>query len=210
MRFTYAGISALLAVFVLAAGSARSGEENIDINDLKYGMRYCPAPWCDNKEFIDTHFGIDAKIGKVMKFVGNQPPVDVGYVDGVEEVLYVSPPTPVGNPYITSGNVAAPQPWGSPSSAVVTPPPRVQSVAAGRQSRPVASMGRTSSYRQQPVPQQHPQAYAQLARAPRRADANFAARQPSSQSVAPQSFDRPATRGQKQPTRLPWWKAMWR
>lgn len=129
MRFACAGISLLVAVFALAAVPARSGEANVDIYDLNFGMRYCAAPWCDNEEFINTHFGIDAQTGKVMKYVGDAPPVEVGHIGdgGDEEILFATPPTP-DNRYAppTAGYAPAPYPQAAapyPGPTAMAPAP---------------------------------------------------------------------------------------
>lgn len=204
MRFACAGAFILSAVFALTAGPARTGEENVDVYDLKYGMRYCAAPWCDNQEFIDTHFGIDATTGVVTKHVGNAPPVEVGYMNGGEEILFVSPPNMAPNDSIPPGPaVAAPQPWAgstAPRPVATAPAPRHPPAAIGGQPRTAAPQGQPYFQGQQRPAQRRGQAYAQPAPPPRRPTAS-AAKQPAM---------RPMTGGEKSSARLPWWKAMWR
>ncbi|MDR1745492.1 MAG: hypothetical protein LBS30_07050 [Planctomycetota bacterium] len=117
MRNFHLGLFAVSAAIILAASTAGAGQP-IDMNSLSYGMRYCPAPWCDNEEFINTHFGIDAKTGKVTKYVGGAHPYEETVTDGEEQVLYVAPPAPAVYPQVApigalamvTPRPAAPQP----------------------------------------------------------------------------------------------------
>lgn len=102
-------VMALSVLFFNASGQAASP------NAQDGGVRYCPAPWCDNSEFIDTHFGIDAKTGKVTKYTGTVHPDETGDLAGAgDQVLYVAPPLSVENRYVPHHG-AAPQ----------TPPPHL-------------------------------------------------------------------------------------
>lgn len=106
MRSSRMSFPMCATLFLLAAGTVMAGEA-VDVNSLKYGMRYCPAPWCDNQEFIDTHFGIDADTGKLTKYVGGEHPYASEISDSGEEVvLYTSPPISVENRYVPPSGAA--------------------------------------------------------------------------------------------------------
>lgn len=121
MRSTLAGLSAFVVLSVFVGGTAAGGEV-VDVNSLNYGMRYCAAPGCDNQEFIDTHFGVDAKTGKMTKYVGGDHPYQEDVPANAQEVvLFTSPPISVENRYVPpSVAFAAPSP--TPVAAPVYAP----------------------------------------------------------------------------------------
>lgn len=148
MRSTLAGLSAFVVLSVLVGGTAAGGEV-VDVNSLDYGMRYCAAPWCDNKEFIDTHFGIDAKTGKMTKYVGGDHPYQEDVPTNAKEVvLYTSPPISVENRYVPPSVAFAapsPAPVASPvyaSRPTYSPAP---AYASGPVYPPVPAPGYTSA-----------------------------------------------------------------
>ncbi len=91
-------LAACCALFASAAVSAdyvvpSFGEGLPQIPNIP-GLRYCAAPGCDNSEFLDTHFGIDATTGQLLVFRGDSvQEVDNSHLDGQEEVVLAVAPT---------------------------------------------------------------------------------------------------------------------
>lgn len=94
-----------LLAFLLLTGAASAAQK---ASPYPQGMRYCPAPWCDNSDFLDTHFGMDAKTGKVYAYKGSVHPDEIANPPGGGEVvLYSAPPISVENKYVPPSQVAA-------------------------------------------------------------------------------------------------------
>ncbi|MCC8180925.1 MAG: hypothetical protein LIP23_08465 [Planctomycetes bacterium] len=206
-------------------------------NGLEDGMRYCPAPWCDNSEFLDTHFGIDAKTGQMTKYTGTVHPDEIYGTNGPgEQVLFVAPPVDVQNrfvpPSVAFQNQGLRQPapaqplWNQPSSQPVTayaqPSQQVQQFQQPYQApqvqspqppvqvyQPATQSQEIVLYQPQPYQQQLPQ-------------------QQFHQQVQPQSYQQPqlqqpyqpmqrqpgrtlqsAAAGRNQPARQSWWRDLW-
>lgn len=221
MRLTHAGMSALAVLSVFFAGAAAGGEV-VDVNSLNYGMRYCPAPWCDNKEFIDTHFGIDAKTGKVTKYVGGDHPYQEDVTtDGQEVVLYTSPPISVENRYVPpAASVAMP-----PSYAPAPGPSYAPAYIPAPAYNPAPAYAPTPAYVPAPsyasAPAYPPPAYAPASGSAYASRPAYARTNPagtgqnrpgaSPARVAP-ARKHPETRetAAKSDARKPWWKAILR
>ncbi|MCC8166003.1 MAG: hypothetical protein LIQ31_07600 [Planctomycetes bacterium] len=91
-------LTACCALFASAAASAdyvvpSFGEGLPQIPNIP-GLRYCAAPDCDNSEFLDTHFGIDATTGQLLVFRGDSvQEVDNSHLDRQEEIVLAVAPT---------------------------------------------------------------------------------------------------------------------
>ncbi len=94
----------LVAIAVVAVSGIIFAGESKGLAD---GMRYCPAPWCDNSDFENSYFAIDASTGKMYKLSGNgiNSEEDMGTAVAQEEVLYVAPPISVQNIYVPNPDV---------------------------------------------------------------------------------------------------------
>lgn len=166
---------ALAAVFVL--GSFQTGNA-ASSGGLEPGLKYCPAPWGDNAEFIDTHFGVDAKTGKVTKYTGTVHPDETGdFSSPGEQVLYVAPPVNVENRFVP------PPGWEGP------PPAAPQRQRVARQ----PARARNNQYRQVPAPSRSTTEVASDRVRERRAE-----------PAAPRVSDTSRSGSKKQP----WWRAI--
>lgn len=125
MRPYQKGLPVIATLFIGVIGVVGAGER-VDVNSLSYGMRYCPAPWCDNSEFIDTHFGIDAQTGKMTKYVGGSNPYEEEVTSNGEEIVLWTPTSSAGNNYIR------------PDDALATRPPARISTGDRTMSRPAS------------------------------------------------------------------------
>lgn len=184
---------ALSLAVVLAGVVVNAGERRPSSSPYPTGMRYCPAPWSDNSDFFDTHYGIDAKTGQMIAYKGNVHPDEINNPPGTgEKVLYVSPPISVENRYVPPGSVQSlpSQPVAYPQQQAVRQPTAVSAVTA--------QSGYQGYYQTQPRVQPAPaptqgQALAQLSRTPQ-----------------PQKATPIQTRGQTNQgsQKQPWWKAL--
>lgn len=186
MRAAFPALCAVAVLGVYFSGTAVAAQSR-NANPQEAGVRYCPAPWCDNSEFINTHFGVDAKTGKVTKYSGTVHPDETGDVSGAgEQVLYSAPPPQVANRYVPPANSAAAQPY--PSSPAVSR--SVPTAAGASRSRPGAA---TPYTRMNSSPQ------------PRGRQAESGAVQATTVPSANSGQGQKKTQG-----KLPWWKAIFK
>ncbi len=81
---------AATAVLVGAAASAADFQNGVALN--LPGMRYCPAPDCDNGDFLDTYYSVDAKTGQLTAHTARgENDVDNSHLDTGEVMLLVAP-----------------------------------------------------------------------------------------------------------------------
>lgn len=180
---------ALFAAFFggLAAAAQSSVPQSANMDIRTPGVKFCPAPGCDNDEFIDTHFGIDAKTGQVTKYTGTVHPDETNIQVGAgEQILYVSPPISVESRYV-------PPAGASRMSAAV--PVQATAPRQGAMNTRRNQNGLPPAVRQSAASQPVPVAPPAIASA-RGAKKMTAATAPSGQ--------------RREAARLPWWKRMWR
>ena len=180
----------ILIVSAAIPGTSAIAGQDVFMNSRDPGVKYCPAPWCDNSEFIDTHFGVDAKTGAITKYTGTVHPDETGMASAAEpEVLYVSPPISVENRYVPPAG-AAPQASSSGyrQPRTVAPPVASSRTPSARQ-RDQSSQPSVASARTQPVPSR-----------------------PRSVGSAPAKAKSPVSKDSRQQHngRLPWWKGIFR
>lgn len=212
------------------AGFGFAGQQ-VDINSFQAGMRYCPAPWGDNREFLDTHYGVDAKTGEMKKYSGSVHPDEVGDSTQSKEVLlYVAPSINAESRYVPPeqafGRSQAPAPASRAPQQTYQAPrqpsypqnqqayrqpqaPRVQAQPAYPQQQYHVNAQQNRQYAVQApqawYPQQQQQIAPQQSQAVRSAPV-MAPQQPSNQSA---SRDARQPKQQKSGKR-PWWKAVFR
>lgn len=134
----------IFAAVMLAAAGARAGQQ-LDINSLTPGVKFCPAPGANNSEFMQSYFSVDARTGQMTRHDAGSPGVSIDLEPPAEEqVLFVSPPISVENVYV-------PPPGGSPV------PPRTMATGVMRQPRRAAPVAQPPRARQYPPVQQYPQ-----------------------------------------------------
>lgn len=192
MRYSHAWI--VVPVFFLAIFAERgSAGQTVDMNSFQAGMRYCPAPWGDNREFLDSHYGVDAKTGELRKYTGTVHPDEIGDLSQSEEVLlYVAPNISAESRYVPPeqafGRGHVPVSRDSRQAYATQPPAYPQQRQAPRQPR---------TSRVQPQSSGQARQYQQR-------------RQQQYVAQAPQSHAQRQPKQQKSGGKLPWWKALFR
>ncbi len=191
------------ALFALAVSVAISGQfvraQEVFMNPRSPGVKYCPVPGRNNSEFIDTHFGIDAKTGQLTKYTGTVHPDETGMAESSgEQVLYVAPPVSVENRYVPpagSTSRTPPETYGRPLAAA-------PAVSRSRPAPPAPS--RTYSPQQTRSAQQQPARVQQSAPA---RSSNVAYDQPQAKQ---QPAIPPARQNGQVNGKRPWWKAIFK
>ncbi len=89
------------------------------------GIRYCAAPGCDNSEFLDTYYSVDARTGKLTAHTANgMADVDNSHLDAGELTLFAAP-APAGRPAVRADNALATPHPGTAFDPYVAPSPVV-------------------------------------------------------------------------------------
>lgn len=172
---------------------------------LPVGLKFCPAPGADNREFNSSYYAVDARTGQMTRYMDGVPREEpFGPIDGREEVLFVAPPISVENRYV---------PY--PGAAPQMPPPEFRQPPAQQQQamrqpgeqprrRPAAARPAPVARSRQPMPQQPVQQRQQAQQRERSALHAYAA--PAQDPRAVRNTPPPQTRQQREDGRLPWWK----
>ncbi len=133
MRTRYLlAVSALLLAVLCPASRASAGQMPAlppppNLSALPPGLKFCPAPGADNREFNSSYYAVDARTGEMTRYMDGVPRAEpFGPVDAEEQVLYVSPPISVENRYVPYPGAAPQEPPAAFRRAPVPPPSRNQ------------------------------------------------------------------------------------
>ena len=98
------------------------------------GVRFCPAPGCDNGDFLDTYYSVDAKTGQLTVHTGDtsRPAAPGERADGGEVTLYSAPGTGYDSTFSArEGTIRADRAYANPNPAYGRDRLDVQSPVAG-------------------------------------------------------------------------------